>query len=306
LTRFNVELQGETLWATAGGGAAPSRPAGRSAALTEELAQRLARARPELVAVTGEQRVAAELADELRRRDLARSVFLITPAEEQEVSGPGRVQVVLPEQPAKLEPESLLLHLLRAILALQARTPLSPLTGMAGSAVLREEVERRLAARQGFIFLYLDLDNFKAFNDVYGFGRGDMVIRALGAEIASAVKSHGQPGDLCVHIGGDDFAVVTQTQDATALADTIRRQFREKAREFYDAKARESGYIETRSRRGEPTRYPLMTVSVGGVNPGRRHFESYLQLTEVAAEMKGYAKALGGDRFVMDRRQDSA
>jgi diguanylate cyclase (GGDEF)-like protein len=288
LTRFNVELQGETLWATG----------------TEELVRRLSRARPELVAVTGEQRVAVELADELRRRDLARSVFLITPAEEQEMSGPGRVQVVLPDQPAKLEPESLLLHLLRAILSLQARTPVSALTGMAGSAVLREEVERRLVARQPFVFLYLDLDNFKAYNDVYGFGRGDIVIRALGSEIASVVKARGHPDDLCVHIGGDDFAVVTQAQDPSAVAESIIKDFREKAPGFYDEEARSNGYIETQSRRGEPSRYPLMTVSIGGVNAGRRQFEGYLHLTEIAAETKGSAKALGGDHFVMDRRQD--
>jgi len=73
---------------------------------------------------------------------------------------------------------------------------------------------------------------------------------------------------------------------------------------LYSEDDRARGFIETRNRRGELTRYPLMTVSIGGVSLAVRHISGYLQLTEIAAEVKGYAKALEGNQFVMDRRRD--
>ncbi len=289
LSRFHVELRGETLWTTG----AP------------QLAQQLARARPELVAVAGRPEVAAALADELRRQGLAESVFVITPAEEgEEAHAPGRVSLVLPEREEELQPEDLLLRLVRAVLDAQARTPVSALTGLPGSPVLRNEVERRLAAGQRFVFLYLDLDNFKAYNDVYGFGRGDIAIRALSREVVAATRAHGVPGDLCVHIGGDDFAIVTSSDAYERIAQAIIQGFEAGVPSLYSEEDRERGYIETLSRRGEPTRYPLMTVSIGGVDTGQRTITSYLQLTEIAAEVKGYAKAIEGSQFVMDRRRD--
>ncbi len=286
--RFNVELRGESLWSTT----------------TEELARRLAAARPEIVAVAGRVDVATELADDLRRRGLADSVFLITPAEDGEPMPTGQVRVVLPQGVTGLKPEALVHRLVRAVLAAQARTPVSPLTGLPGSPVLRSKIEQCLAAEDRFVFLYLDIDNFKAFNDVYGFARGDIAIRLLGREVIEATQAHGGPEDLSVHIGGDDFAIITSFDCASTIAEQIIVGFDEKVPELYAPDARQVGYIETPSRRGEPEQYPLMTVSIGGVDTSRRRVTSYLELAEIAAEVKAYAKALEGSHFVMDRRRD--
>lgn len=288
MCRFNVELRGETLWATT----------------TAELARRMGSARPEIVAVAGSLEVATELADDLRRRGIAESVFLITPAQDGEPTPTGQIRVILPNHVQAMKPEVLIERLIRAVLSVQARTPVSPLTGLPGSPVLRNTVEQRIAAGEQFVFLYLDIDNFKAFNDVYGFGHGDIAIRMLGHEVVEAVKALGGATDLCVHIGGDDYAIITTADRALALAQRIIEGFDQKAAELYSEEARRLGYIETQSRRGEPERYPIMTVSVGGVDTGRRRVASYLELAEIAAEVKGYAKALEGSRFVMDRRRD--
>jgi diguanylate cyclase (GGDEF)-like protein len=288
LTHFNIELRGETLWSTG----------------TAELAERLARARPELVAVTGETDTAKALADQLRRLGVAQSIFLITPAGEEPSSDPGQVRVTLPQGAKSLGPEALLRHLMQAVLFAQARTPVSALTGLPGSPVLRQEVERRLAAGERFVFFYLDLDNFKPYNDVYGFGRGDIAIRLLGREVVAAAKEFGTPSDLCVHIGGDDFALVTTASDHAQLARRIISGLAAQVPTLYSEEDAARGYIEAPSRRGEPTRYPLMTVSIGGVNSALRRISGYLHLTEIAAEVKGYAKALEGNQFVMDRRRD--
>lgn len=288
LSRFNVELRGETLWA----------------ADTEELVRRLGQFRPELVAAAGDAEAASDLADDLRRRGVAQSVFVITPAAEGESAAPGQVSLVLPDGPAALGPEGLLRRLLQTVLSVQARTPVSALTGLPGSPVLRQDVERRLTAGEPFIFLYLDLDNFKAYNDVYGFGRGDIAIRLLGREVVTATEGHGASADLCVHIGGDDFAILTTSDKYAELSQRVIAGFRQHVPALYPEEARERGYIETVSRRGEPTRYPLMTISIGGVSTATRRVSSYLDLSEIAAEVKRYAKELEGSQFVMDRRRD--
>lgn len=288
ICRFNVELRGETLWATT----------------TEELARRLSAARPEIVAVAGSVEVATEVADDLRRRGLAESVFLVTPASSEEPTPTGQIRVVLPQQIASMKPEHLIQRLVRAVLSAQARTPVSPLTGLPGSPVLRNAVEQRLAANEHFVFMYLDIDNFKAFNDVYGFGKGDIAIRLLGREVTQATKMLGNPTDLCVHIGGDDFAIITSRDKAPVVAERILAEFDRNVPELYAPDAREAGYIETPSRRGEPERYPLMTLSIGGVDTAQRTTANYLQLAEIAAEVKAYAKAVQGSQFIMDRRRD--
>lgn len=288
ICRFNVELRGETLWSTT----------------TEELAQRLERAHPEIVVVADRVDAATAVADDLRRRGLAEAVFLVTPAGEGEPTPTGQIRVVLPEGPASMKPESLLQQLVRAVLSAQARAPVSALTGLPGSPTLRNEVERRLAAGQDFVFLYLDIDNFKAYNDVYGFGRGDVGIRLLGAAVRNSVQELGGPKDLCVHIGGDDFAIVTTAEYYAAVARKAIADFDAGVPGLYSETDRARGYIETVDRRGNPERYPLMTVSVGGVNTVQREVGSYLELAEIAAEVKSYAKALDGSQFVMDRRRD--
>jgi GGDEF domain-containing protein len=288
LTRFNVDVRGETLWATG--------PKG--------VLRRLAASRPQLIAVVGERQLASALADDLRRRNLVQAVLIVTPAGAEGGAAPGQVPVALPGGVGGLTSEDLLPRLMEAVLSAYARMPVSPLTGLPGSSVLRDEVERRLAGHRPFAFLYLDIDHFKAFNDVYGFGRGDLVIQLLGRLVVAVAKAQGTPQDLCVHIGGDDFAVVTEPAHAEAIATGVIADFDRDSPSFYAPEARAAGYVETQSRRGELTRYPFMTISIGGVNSGRRRVTSYLQLTEIAAEVKGYAKSLEGSRFVMDRRQD--
>jgi diguanylate cyclase (GGDEF)-like protein len=287
ICRFNVELRGETLWTTT----------------TEQLVARLRDARPEIVAVADRAEVATELAEELRRRGLAQSVFVMTPAGEGEPAPTGQIRVVLPQGAARMKPEGLLQQLVRSVLAAQARTPVSALTGLPGSPVLRSDIERRLAGGDPFVFLYLDIDNFKAYNDVYGFGRGDIAIRLLGRAVRGATQELGSPRDLCVHIGGDDFAIVTTAEHSRAVVDKIIAEFDAGVPDLYSEQDRARGHIETASRRGAPERYPLMTVSIGGVSTTRRRVGSYLELAEIAAEVKSYAKALEGSRFVMDSRR---
>jgi len=286
--RFRVEFRGETVWV-----GEPS-----------VIAERLADAPPEIAAVVAEFAAAEQLAEGLKQRGLATSVFIITPSQGDELTPTGQIRLVLPGDPSLLKPESLLHSLLKAVLEAQARPPASPLTGLPSTPALVESIDQRLSAKQSFVYLYLDIDNFKAFNDIYGTGEGDRALRFLGQEIIDAIRERGKQGDLYFHIGGDDFAIITSADRAEPVATRIITKFDAKVPDFYSVEDRERGHIEAESRRGELQTFPLMTLSIAGVDTDYRHIEGYPDLARIATEVKGYAKSLEGSHFVMDRRRD--
>ena len=286
--RFTLELRGETLWS----------------AEPDKIAERLASAPPEIVAVVGDFKEASKVAEQLRKKGLADSVFLITGAADGEPVPTGQVRVIVPEGYSNVKPESLLDLLRNAILEAHAAPPVSPLTGLPSTPALDESIKQRVRAKQFFVYLYLDIDNFKAFNDIYGTNDGDRAIRFLGSEIVEATRELGNPSDLYFHIGGDDFAIMTSADRAEPIAMRIISKFDRGIPGFYSAEDRERGHIEAESRRGELQEFPLMTLSIAGVDTAYRHIEGYPDLSRITTEVKGYAKALEGSQFVMDRRRD--
>jgi GGDEF domain-containing protein len=216
------------------------------------------------------------------------------------------MHIALSKQSDLSDPKELVLCLAKALLESQAKIPVSPLSGLPGAFALREEVERRLAAKEKFIFLYLDLDNFKAYNDYYGFAKGDEAIALLGTLVKTACREGGDSSDLCVHIGGDDFGIITRPARAEAIARALIRAFEEKVPALYEEPERSKGFIVTRDRRGNEATFPLISLSIAGVSNERRLISSYPQLSEIAAEIKSFAKRETGSVFLMDRREDMA
>jgi len=176
-------------------------------------------------------------------------------------------------------------------------------TKLVGGWALQAHVERKLRVGQDFAFLYLDVDNFKAYNDVYGFAQGDAVIRMLASVVTAAVNDLGNPGDLAAHIGGDDFAVLTTTDKSEPVARHILAAFDDRAPAFYSPEDRRRGGISVVDRRGEAMTYPLMTLSIAAVINSRRPVSSYRQLSDIVAELKAYAKSSPGSVYVEERRR---
>jgi diguanylate cyclase (GGDEF)-like protein len=158
----------------------------------------------------------------------------------------------------------------------------SPLTGLPGNHAIEQEVERRIAAEESFALFHADIDRFKAFNDAWGFAAGDRVI----AETASLLQEAAQ-GRFAGHVGGDDFALVTDAADAPAVAQRLVTLFDERAPGFAPS-----------------LKSPPVTLSVGIATTTRRSFWTYRQVAAVAAEMKGYLKGRPAtlSRFAFDRR----
>jgi CheY-like chemotaxis protein len=179
----------------------------------------------------------------------------------------------------------------------------NPTTRLPGSSAIAREVARRLRDRsEEFAVCYADIDNFKSYNDAYGFGRGDEAIRMVGDLLRSTVEEVAREDGFIGHIGGDDFVIIVPQGQAELLGNRIRERFKEVMHPLYAEGDRRRGYVEAIDRQGRLAEFPLMTISLAIVaNEGHR-LVHYSQFVERLTELKCYAKSLGGDRVVRDRR----
>jgi diguanylate cyclase (GGDEF)-like protein len=200
-------------------------------------------------------------------------------------------------------PQELLARVKAKIRRVEVSSSLSPLTRLPGNLAIEAELRRRIEEGEPFAVLYLDLDNFKAFNDVYGFTHGDEAIQLIASTSVDIVHRRGTPQDFVGHIGGDDFIVVTLPDRAEEIAREIIDTFDRDIRKLYTAQDLRQGYIETRDRRGTLNRFPIMSLSIAIVSNDQRPLDNYAQIGEAAAELKRYAKSIGGSVYVKDKRR---
>ena len=200
-------------------------------------------------------------------------------------------------------PQEMLARVRAKIRRVNVDSSLQPLTRLPGNVAIEAEIARRFRERLPWAVLYLDLDNFKAFNDVYGFVRGDDAIRLVATTLSNAVRHLGQEGDFVGHIGGDDFIAVTAPMQAELIAQDVVHNFDRDVKELYAFEDLKRGYLETRDRRNLSMRYPIMSLSIAVVTKGFRQIDSYQQIGEVAAELKKLAKRQSGSVIVTDKRR---
>jgi diguanylate cyclase (GGDEF)-like protein len=178
----------------------------------------------------------------------------------------------------------------------------SPLTGLPGNVKIEEEIEGRVRAGAQFAILYADLDHFKAYNDHYGFMRGDQAIQHTAALIEEVAHEAGGPGAFIGHVGGDDFVVVCDAKDAEGIAELLARRFDQAVPALYDAGDRERGHIDLVNRRGEQQQFPFLSISIGIATTERRSFGHFAEAVAVATEMKSFTKGTAGSSWAVDRR----
>jgi len=179
----------------------------------------------------------------------------------------------------------------------------SPLTRLPGGLAIENVLKRRLECEHPFAFCVLDLDNFKAFNDRYGYAHGNDVIKETARIIEDAVKAKGSPEDFVGHIGGDDFVVITTPAMMRDISAEIVKQFDKRIPDFYNKEDRENGFIFGKTRDGEDMRFPLMTISIAIVTNEQHKLSNPLETSELAAELKDYAKTIARSVYVVDKRR---
>ena len=199
--------------------------------------------------------------------------------------------------------EELVARLRAVIMRATTTRELSPLTGMSGNSDILREISDRLQAREEFACLYPDIDNFKSYNDHYGFIRGDDVIKALASIILEVLEENYSPVHFAGHVGGDDFVVLTEPRLAEEIASEITRRFDEAIPSQYDQVDRDRGWIEFEDRTGNKHRTSLVSLSTGIVIARPGAFSSAPALAARAAEVKGVAKRIPGSKWIVDRRR---
>jgi GGDEF domain-containing protein len=180
----------------------------------------------------------------------------------------------------------------------------SPLTHLPGGIAVENIIKKRLADGAPLVFCLLDLANFKSFNDRYGYARGNEVIMATARIVTGVIAKNGRQQDFIGHIGGDDFVIITTPDSYEGICAKIVEAFDKTILNFYDPEDRERGYILGETRQGEKISFPIMTVSIAVVTNQQRKLKSHIQVGEIAAELKTYAKSFSRSTYVVDRRRD--
>ncbi len=228
-----------------------------------------------------------EVANMLRQRDVSTRADDICVSSNGKYSGTVAVSALLDAITQRA------LHLARGA---------NPLSGLPGNDALRREIEKRIAQMMHFDVCYIDIDNFKPFNDAYGFDCGDLALRRLSNCIQDAVTQRGETGDFIGHIGGDDFILITRPQSSLSLCHEIIGRFLSVLPELHGQRDFNANSYTATNRRGEVEVFPLMALSIGIVSTEVNHFDSFAEVASVASEVKKAAKNKVGSSIVRDRR----
>jgi GGDEF domain-containing protein len=181
----------------------------------------------------------------------------------------------------------------------------SPLTHLPGGIAIENLTKKRLEEGAPLAFCMLDLANFKSFNDRYGYARGNEVIMETARIITEAAAKHGRPQDFVGHIGGDDFVIITDPDAYEETCGNIVGTFDNTIPNLYDPEDRERGYILGKTRQGKELSFPIMTISIAVVTNQMRKLKSHIEVGEIAAELKTFAKSFPKSTYVVDRRKSA-
>lgn len=179
----------------------------------------------------------------------------------------------------------------------------NPLTGLPGNNSITLRIKKALGENEDVAVIYSDLDNFKAFNDAYGFALGDDVLLFTCQVFQEVLSTLEAENSFIGHVGGDDFVMVVPSESIQETADAVIQRFDEGIISFYSEHDQENQCIESVNRQGERQTFPLMTISLAGVDLSHRRYDNYLEVNDACAYTKKIAKALEGSSFFLERRK---
>ncbi|MDA8432801.1 MAG: diguanylate cyclase, partial [Nitrospiraceae bacterium] len=179
----------------------------------------------------------------------------------------------------------------------------NPLTKLPGNLAIEKELLTRLNDTEKFSFCLVDLDNFKSFNDRYGYARGSDVIKWLGETLTVIKKELGTSDDFLGHIGGDDFVIICSPERVHSICNRIIEEFDRGIVEFYDPEDVKKGFIVSVDRNDNPAIFGIMTISIAVVNTDRTLIREPKEVALKVTELKQYAKTFAKSLYIMDRRR---
>ncbi|MEN8140260.1 MAG: response regulator [Thermodesulfobacteriota bacterium] len=179
----------------------------------------------------------------------------------------------------------------------------NPITGLPGNNSIREAIEAAMGSTRQQVVIYADLDNFKAYNDRYGFARGDEVINFC-ANLLGQGLAQVEEETFLGHVGGDDFVMLAPSGQMDQVITFITKTFDEEIVSFYHDEDVAAGMIMARNRQGQEVSYPLMSISLGAVDLAWSRYSHYLEVADACCQVKKRAKEMEGSSFFVDRRQN--
>jgi diguanylate cyclase (GGDEF)-like protein len=179
----------------------------------------------------------------------------------------------------------------------------NPLTRLPGNNSIQKAIQKAIDEHQDVGIIHTDLDNFKAFNDAYGFIIGDDVLIFNAEILHTALRKICNGQGFLGHIGGDDFVVMLPAEKMLAYGEEVVKSFDEGAKSFYNDEDRRQGYIVSVDRQGNICHFPITSISMGGMFLRDYWFTRYVEVAEVCAEVKHKAKTITGSNLFVDRRE---
>ena len=176
----------------------------------------------------------------------------------------------------------------------------NPITGLPGNNTIAETITQAIEKKKLLSVIYADLDNFKAFNDKYGFALGDKVLLFTSELLKQSVSNI--PDSFIGHIGGDDFIILLSADLVLEVSEKIVKRFDKGIVDFYDDKDRVRGCISAKDREGNECNFPIIGISMGIVNLSFSHYKTYLEVNDACVEVKTAAKKITGSSVCIDKR----
>lgn len=201
------------------------------------------------------------------------------------------------------EPEELLARIKMIMRRTERSLDANPLTHLPGNISIMDEIQRCIDSKKIFAVGYTDLDKFKAYNDKYGFERGDQVIRETAKILIKAANERGGADAFVGHIGGDDFVFICDDNRADHVSQGIIEEFDKLSSSFYNDVDRKNKYTLAKDRQGNEVKVGLLSISIGIVSNSIQKITHIAQVGEIGAELKKFAKNLEGSVYVRDKRK---
>jgi len=175
----------------------------------------------------------------------------------------------------------------------------NPLTQLPGNVPINEHIDGLLEKGVDFAACYFDIDHFKPYNDVYGFRKGDEIIKLVSKLLQESANPE---TDFVGHIGGDDFLVLFRSADWEDRCRSLLKKFFIASLGHYDTRDVERGWIEAEDRQGTLTQHPLISLSIGAVQVNPNAFGSHNEVAAAATIAKKEAKKTAGNSLFIERR----
>lgn len=174
----------------------------------------------------------------------------------------------------------------------------NPLTGLPGNLLIEQKMKESLNPEKPIAILYIDINHFKEYNDVYGFENGDRVIELL----AGILCAHVPRGQFVGHVGGDDFVVIMQDETLDCFCSDVSSEFRRRVRLYYNLYDRKKGFMVAENRFGHIEKFSLMTISLAGIRLKDHEFTNLIELTEELARLKKKCKQMKSGNHLLIRK----